>query len=224
MSLHTVSTPAGVWDTDCTRCPLSACRANHFPLYGDGASDAEYLIVSMAPTLLDASDAVLFTGEAGDLLMALLNAVGINPENTFRTTLVGCPSYIMIPATEESEERISYQKPKAEYIKSCLPRLYEVIYRVDPKIIITFGVDPWTTLVSTKDRNNRKKISEGAGELYDCWVPGRVRPTRYPVMACLALEDIIKNPSKAEHAPIATTVRALRRACLFTNTINQENR
>ncbi len=217
-----VNTPHGTWDETCTRCALHACRAGHAPIYGSGNGDADYLIVTEAPTINDVADQELYTGATGEMLLSLLEATNIDPANTFRTTVVSCPHYVIIPPTDDDEsERISYQKPSAEMVKACSPRLHEVIYRVDPRLIITFGELAWKALVPTKSRDNKTKLPTN-GELFDCYTQGRGYKIRYPLAAFVSLETLAGNPSQADHAPIQTTVRALRRMVEITLDLKQQ--
>lgn len=207
-----VLTKHGFYGDSCTRCALSECRQpNTSPVYGHGNADAEFLILAETPTIEDQCTGALFTGPRGALLFELLSAAGINPHHTFRTTMVACPSYIIIPATEEQEERISYQDPQASHIATCAPRLHEIIYRVDPRVILCFGDLPFKALLSQKQRGGKNKTEDVQGSLYDLVLEGRGQKVRYPLLALLSLDKILKNPSAAKHAPLASTIKHLTR-------------
>ena len=45
---------------------------------------------------------------------------------------------------------------------------------------------------------------------------------RVPVLALLSIEQIMNNPSEAEHAPMKTTLNALRRARAYVDSIKKE--
>lgn len=134
---------------------------------------------------------------------------------------MSCPSYVVIPKTEQEEERISYQKPAAECVKACHPRLAEVIYTIDPALIITFGDDAWKSLVPLKGRHFKNRAQEVQGELFDVWIEGRERKIRYPVAPMLSLNTVFGNPSTAPHAPRSTTIKYLSRAVTHTTTMLQ---
>lgn len=217
-----IQTPHGVYDETCARCTLHSCRQpDTIPVYGQGNPNADFLVLAEAPSIEDQCTGSLFTGTRGTLLYELLQASGIDPKQTYRTTVVACPSYIVIPATDDEDERISYQDPSAAHISACLPRLHEIIYNVDPRAILCFGDLPWKALLSAKQRKNKGKIEDVQGELYDVVIPGRRMPLRYPLLALLSLTKIAKNPSVAKHAPLATTVRHLTRVAKLTDKLKE---
>lgn len=207
-----LKTLQGTWDETCVRCNLHEGRNGHAPLFGHGNLEGEFLIITEAPSLEDASAQILFAGDLGEFLYSLLSGAGIDPDNTYRTTMVSCPSYLVIPETETEGERIAYQNPTAEQVKTCMPRLQEIIYRVDPKLIICFGDIPWKSLTGSKQRGRRHKVADALGDLFDCYVPGRILEVRYPLLALMPLLSIATNPSTAAHAPIAVTAKHLARA------------
>lgn len=218
-----INTPEGDWGSDCIRCELHKCRDGNPPLYLCGSVEkVDYLVVLEAPFLPDVRSGSFYTG-CYDFVAELFLSAGIPLDSVAHTALVGCPSYNVIPAGEdETENRLSYQKPTAEQIKTCAPRLNEVIYRIDPRLILAFGDTAWKGLVATKHRGGATKIADAAGEFYDTWVQGRLRKVRVPVLALLGVEQIINNPSAAEHAPMKTTLSALTRARNYINSIKEE--
>jgi len=218
-----IRTPEGDWGQDCIRCELHKCRVGNPPLYLCGkVEDVDYLVVLEAPFLPDVQSGS-FYNNCFDFVAELFLSAGIQLDAIAHTALVGCPSYITIPAGEnETQDRLSYQKPTAEQIKTCAPRLNEIIYRIDPRLILTFGDTAWKSLVATKHRGGATKISDAAGEFYVTWAQGRAQKIRVPVLALLGLEQIINNPSAAEHAPMKTTLSAMTRARQYVETLKEE--
>jgi uracil-DNA glycosylase len=219
----TINTPDGDWGTDCIRCELHKCRLGNPPLYLCGrVEDVDYLVVLEAPYLPDLERGDFYNG-CSDFVAELFLSAEIDLSTVSHTALVGCPSYNIIPAGEnETHERYAYQKPTAEQIKACAPRLNEILYRIDPRIILAFGDTAWKGLVATRGRGGATKISDATGEFYDTWVQGRIRKVRVPVLALLSIEQIMNNPSEAEHAPMKTTLNALRRARAYVDSIKKE--
>lgn len=218
-----ILTPQGKWDDTCIRCSLHQCRGGYPPLFLQGAAPAKYLIVTEAPSIEDLQSGYLNSGQKLDIIFELLNESGIDTNTVCFTALVACPSYKIIPAGEDDEgERIAYQSPRAEEIAACEPRLNEVIYRIDPRLIITFGTPPWKNLVSTQDRKRKNTITECAGDIFDVWIRGRGRDVRYPLLGLLPVEQIISNPSRAAHGPAAQTLAALTTARHYVTKLEGE--
>lgn len=207
----------------CTKCGLSKLRGNAEIVFGAGPFDADFLIITEGPTEEDVQQGMLLSGEEGYLVESMLTKADIDPtKNVFRTSLVACRPYVVLPATDDTEERTQGRSPDKTEIEACWPRISEIIYLVDPRIIITMGVESWKAVVSTKHRGPHTKITTAAGELFDTWVPGRLREVRYPVLATLSPKQLIANPSAAAHGPIATTIEAFMKASRYVNELKKE--
>ncbi len=208
--------------TGCTNCGLSKLRKDPTIVFGSGSASANFLIVTEAPTQEDVDTGVPLSGEDGDFVNSVLRNCGISQEDTFRTTTVACRPYVVLPATEETQETVRSRSPQLDEVNACKPRLKAIIYAVDPRIIIAMGDIPWKTLVTTKDRGHMKNVVQAAGTLFETWVEGRVRPVRYPVIAVMSPEQVAANPSTAQHGPIVTTLEAVRRAATYVNWLKKE--
>jgi len=207
----------------CTKCSLSKIRNNASIVFGAGPYNADFLVLTDSPTKEDIQTGVTLSGDAGQLVEDMLDKAGIDPlREVFRTSLVACRPYVILPATDNTPEREQERRPDKTEIAACLPRVHEIIYLVDPRIIIAMGDDPWKVLVSTKNRGPHKTISTAAGELFDAWLPGRLRPIRYPVLATVSPKQLIANPSAAAHGPIATTIEAFMKAATYVRMIKKE--
>lgn len=207
----------------CTKCGLSKLRGNASVVFGAGPYNADFLVLMDAPTIEDVEQGVLLCGEAGQLVEDMLLKAEISPtKDVFQTSLVGCRPYVVIPATDDMPERQQDRGPDKSEIDTCWPRVQEIIYLVDPRIIIAMGDEAWKALVATKARGPHTTISSAAGELFETWVPGRLRPVRYPVLATLAPKHLIQNPSVAAHGPIASTIEAFMKAARYVNLLKKD--
>lgn len=210
---------------DCTRCGLSKLREHHAVVFGAGSYNADFLLITESPTDTDVIDSLTLTGPEGRLVEDMLNEASIDPvNNVFRTSLVGCRAYTIIPATDEMEARVQDRGPDKVEVESCHPRLMEIIYLVDPRLIITMGEEPWKALIPAKNRGSTNTIARAAGNLFEAFVPGRVRMVRYPVMATLSPKQLVSNPSTAQHAPIATTMAAFLKAYQYVEFLKEEEK
>lgn len=207
----------------CTKCSLAQHRGSASVIFGAGHFRADFLLIVDSPTADDISDGLLLSGESGQLVEDMLAQAGIDPaKNVFRTSLVGCRPFIVLPATDDTPERQQDRTPDKTEVEACSPRVLESIYLVDPRIIITMGDGPWKSLVPPKSRNKRNTIAQAAGELFDTEIPGRLRSVRYPVLATLSPAQIVANPSQAAHGPITTTIEAFMRARLYVETLKKD--
>lgn len=207
----------------CTRCGLAKLRGDSRVVFGSGNAGADILLVLPPPTLDDVNQGMGLSDEAGRLLEDLLLEAGIDPaKDIFRTNVVGCRPYVVIPATDDFPERIQDRKVVKEEISACSPRVEEIIYMVDPRLIIAAGEEAWDSLVIPKVRAPDNTITAAAGKLYYTHIPGKLRAVRYPVMAIEAPLKLTANPSSAKHGPISTTLKYLMNAKKYIDLINKD--
>jgi len=108
----------------CTRCALSATRTQ--TVFGVGNQQAEWLIVGEAPGAEEDRQGEPFVGRAGQLLNAMLRAIGLPREQVFIANVLKCrPPGNRDPAAGESAE--------------CLPYLEQQIALLKPKIMLAVG-------------------------------------------------------------------------------------
>jgi uracil-DNA glycosylase len=222
----------------CTRCRLAELRGESDIIFGDGPVPADIMLIGSHPTEDDENYRTPFTGEQGELLVELLQNVGIDPEECFRTHIVACRPKVLIPATEVEEERIetvapqredfagAYDKKEKKWLsEGCKTRLLTQVYEVDPRIIITFGEVP-LKYTQCRDNNGKipRKMTEAQRELFELQVPGRTADVvlRYPVMAALDMGYLIKNPVTVAHGPVYIVMEALRRAKAYVEWIKKQ--
>jgi DNA polymerase len=108
----------------CTLCPLAATRTQ--TVFGVGNPRAEWLIVGEAPGAEEDRRGEPFVGRAGQLLNAMLRAVGLSREEVYIANILKCrPPGNRDPAAGESAE--------------CLPYLERQIALLEPKIMLAVG-------------------------------------------------------------------------------------
>jgi uracil-DNA glycosylase family 4 len=208
---------------ECKKCELSKLRGDNRVVFGSGNAGADILLVLPPPTQADVQENMGLSDAAGQLIEDMLMEAGLDPvKDVFRTNVVGCRPYVVLPATEEQEERIQDRKVVKAEVSACSPRVEEIIYLVDPKLILAFGEEAWEALVIPKVRAPETTITAAAGKLYYTYVPGRFRPIRYPVMALEAPLKLVANPSAAAHGPIATTLKYIMQAKKYVDLINKD--
>lgn len=206
---------------NCQRCPLSAERPCANIVFGAGSVSAKYLFVYEAPTEGDAQHALPFTGKEGYLIQEILNLAEVNHSDVFCAPLVGCRPTLYQAATADHDERVLDREPTKEELAACLPRVQQLIYRVDPLIVFTFGNLAYRTLVRTKDRRNLS-LDKAVGELFTIRVPGKLfDEVPYDVMPLMGIAKILANPSRARHGTLATTARHLMKGARYARFVEE---
>ncbi len=109
---------------DCDRCPLHKGRGSI--LFGRGAEDADLFIIGEYPNTADDAQGILFSGEDGELLNKMLNAIGLEMEQVYIASIVKCRTD-------------GKRQPAAKEISTCLPFLMAQLAVVKPKIICAMG-------------------------------------------------------------------------------------
>jgi DNA polymerase len=108
----------------CTRCGLSATRTQ--TVFGVGNLQAEWLVVGEAPGAEEDRQGEPFVGRAGQLLNAMLRAIGLKREQVYIANVLKCrPPQNRDPVASETME--------------CLPFLDRQIALLRPKIMLVVG-------------------------------------------------------------------------------------
>src|SRR5579859_1101465 len=108
----------------CVRCGLCATRTQ--TVFGVGNLNAEWLIVGEAPGAEEDRQGEPFVGRAGQLLNAMLRAIGLKREQVYIANVLKCrPPQNRDPVAAETME--------------CLPFLDRQIALLKPKIMLVVG-------------------------------------------------------------------------------------
>jgi uracil-DNA glycosylase len=109
----------------CTRCPLHLTRTQG--VFGVGPRRSDWLVIGEAPGAEEDRRGEPFVGAAGQLLDAMLRAIGLD-----RTRNV----YI---ANVLKSRPPGNRDPKPEEVSACLPYLVRQIALLEPKIMLAVG-------------------------------------------------------------------------------------
>ncbi|RFC42732.1 MAG: DNA polymerase [Verrucomicrobia bacterium] len=150
----------------CTLCPRLAATRLH-AVFGEGASDAELMLVGEAPGMEDDREGHPFSGEAGALLDRMLVAMGLSRSQVYLTSVLKCRPDV--PADEPGS-----RPPTMEELSRCAPYLASQISIVKPKVIVAMGAGAMRALFGS---------TETVGKLRSHWhelqgIP--VMPTFHP--------------------------------------------
>ena len=109
---------------DCRRCPLSAHRFQ--VVFGVGPARARVMLVGEAPGGDEDRMGEPFVGRAGQLLNAMLAAIGLDRKDVYIANVVKCR-----PPNNRDPEPVE--------VAACLPFLLRQVELVDPEVVVTLG-------------------------------------------------------------------------------------
>jgi uracil-DNA glycosylase family 4 len=109
---------------NCTRCALASGRTQ--TVFGVGDKSADCMIIGEAPGAEEDRRGEPFVGRAGQLLTAMLFAIGLEREQVYIANILKCRP----PGNRD---------PRSEEVASCADYLQRQIALVKPKIIIAVG-------------------------------------------------------------------------------------
>jgi len=108
----------------CNRCDLYHSREKGVP--GEGPSDADIMLIGEGPGFHENMQGRPFVGAAGELLVELLDSIGMKREDVYITNVVKCrPPGNRDPAPEE--------------LLACSQYLDQQVQVINPKVIVTLG-------------------------------------------------------------------------------------
>jgi uracil-DNA glycosylase len=125
-----------------------ACKAGMPVVFGEGASQAELMIIGEGPGVDDIHSELPFQGQAGMLLNRMLAAIDLARAECYLCNVIKC-----IPPGE--------RKFSAEEIEDCRPFLMRQILAVNPRVIVALGALAAQTLLRSK-----KTISDLRGQVF----------------------------------------------------------
>jgi uracil-DNA glycosylase len=118
----------------CVACDL--CKTRTQTVFGVGSTRAEWLVIGEAPGAEEDRQGEPFVGRAGQLLNAMLLAIGLPRETVFIANILKCRP----PGNRD---------PKPEEVSRCLPFLSAQIGLLKPKVILVVGRIAAQTLLAT---------------------------------------------------------------------------
>ena len=108
----------------CTLCDLHTTRTQ--TVFGVGNRTTDWLVVGEAPGADEDQQGEPFVGRAGQLLNAMLFAIGLKREQVYIANILKC---------RPPENR----DPRPEEVACCEPYLFRQIELIQPKIILAVG-------------------------------------------------------------------------------------
>ena len=164
----------------CTRCDLYKCGTQ--TVFGEGAVDADLMLVGEQPGDREDIEGRPFVGPAGRILDKGLAAAGIDRDRAYVTNAV--KHFKWRPA---GKRRI-HQKPNAEEVRACRPWLEAELEVVQPKVVVCLGATAAQALLG-----RTFKVTQQHGQ----WVEWPYEPL---ATATVHPSSILRAPDEAARA------------------------
>ena len=147
----------------CQRCPLARGRTT--VVFGEGAPDADLMIVGEGPGREEDEQGRPFVGRSGKLLdRLLLEELGLPREAVYIANVVKC-------------RPPNNRDPLPAEIEACQPWLDAQVELIAPRVVLTLGNFSTKLLLKTTDGINRTR-----GRVYP-WGTAVLVPTFHPAAA-----------------------------------------
>jgi uracil-DNA glycosylase len=174
MSLE-ASAKGGAPDLDGLRAEAAGCKACDLwktgtqTVFGEGARDAEVMLVGEQPGDREDIEGRPFVGPAGRLLDDALEQAGIDRDRVYITNVVKHFKW-----RPRGKRRI-HQKPNLEEVSACRPWLEGELAAVRPRVLVCLGATAAQALLGRQFRVTRQR-----GEFVDSPLAERVTATVHP--------------------------------------------
>jgi uracil-DNA glycosylase len=176
---YTLQVIKDAWE-NCTRCNLGVRRKEvkgQF-VFGEG-SPRGIMFIGEGPGVNEEEEGRPFVGRSGRVLRQVIHKLGLS-NCSYITNVVTCRSCSQAYSGEGQpimrwnralkvhEPLIRDEPPSPLQIASCLPRLYEEIYLVDPVLIVTLGGEAAKAIISERSFS----IINERGKTREITIPG----------------------------------------------------
>ncbi len=158
----------------CTLCELHAARTR--TVFGVGNRNADWLVIGEAPGADEDRQGEPFVGRAGQLLNAMLFAVGLQREQVYIANILKC-------------RPPNNRDPAAAEVACCEPYLFRQIELLQPKIILAVGRIAAQNLLKTDT-----PIGKLRGRLH------HYGPQRIPVVVTYHPAYLLRSPGEKRKA------------------------
>jgi len=136
----------------CTRCPLSGTRTR--TVFGQGHPAPRIVFVGEAPGFEEDQQGLAFVGRAGQLLTAMIKAMGLTRDEVYICNVLKCrPPNNRTPSHDE--------------IAACSPYLLEQLRILKPEVIVALGAPAAQTLL-----NSAESIGRLRGRFHNFYTSG----------------------------------------------------
>ncbi|MGH8612831.1 MAG: uracil-DNA glycosylase [Gammaproteobacteria bacterium] len=158
----------------CTKCSLHQGRFQ--TVFGVGNRDADWMLIGEAPGAEEDRQGEPFVGRAGQLLNAMLAAIGLERRAVYIANILKC-------------RPPSNRDPKPEEVLCCEPYLQRQIALVKPRIILALGRIAAQNLLKTQTSIGRMR-----GKIY------AYEPLKIPIVVTYHPAYLLRSPTQKARA------------------------
>ena len=108
----------------CQRCDLHKTRTH--TVFGTGSVTAQWMFVGEAPGGEEDRQGLPFVGRAGQLLNAMLQAIGLHRDGVYIANVLKC-------------RPPNNRDPMGQEVRECEPYLHQQVAAIRPKLIVALG-------------------------------------------------------------------------------------
>lgn len=116
----------------CTVCDIGKCRKN--AVVSNQKVRQDFMVIGEAPGENEDIDGEPFTGKSGQLMFSALNKLGLTRDNVYLCNVLKC-------------RPPNNRNPDLDEVMRCVPWLSRQIELVQPKVILTVGKFPVSSLM-----------------------------------------------------------------------------
>lgn len=192
---------------DCERCDL--CTERSRVVFGEGNPNADVLIIGEAPGEVEDATGLPFQGDAGSVLDDFLTTTGLNrEEDIFLTNTVGCRPTIESRDDRTGDMFLENRQPNKKEREACWERLAEIVYQVDPLLILAVGKVPAAALLGRVSTMQKMR-----GRIFRASLPGRQTDISYPVLVIFHTAYLLRIHDHRVEGPWGKTLEDFYTAC-----------
>lgn len=194
------------WE-NCNRCDLSQTRKR--VVFGAGNPDADILIVGEAPGLEEDIKGRPFVGKSGVTLNKFFSAANLDREtDMFITNVVGCRPTMVVENDRTGASTIENRNPTKIERAACFPRLQQILYIVDPLLVITLGRVPYQALTG-----KALTMEKCRGVMHTITMRGMHTDVKYPLLPLFHPTFLDSTYNYRAEGPWGKTAKDFRLAC-----------
>lgn len=204
----------------CTKCELGLMREDKYRetqgdagniVFGDGNVDADMVIIGIGPGVQEDGQGCPYVGESGQILEEYLHAVALKREELFLMNIVACRPFSKGIDFKTKLMREENRDPSPAERAACRPLWQEVLYTIDPLIVVAMG-KPAVDEVTGKRAGAMREVQ---GTVTTCQIPGRVVPTTYTVIPMYHPAFLSRSGDTYRGGPWHHALVSWKRAVLF---------
>ena len=194
---------------NCKKCNLHKTRKNI--VFGYGDLNADIVAIGIGPGKEEDEIGDPFVGKSGLIINDYLNVIKMPRDEIFFMNIVSCRPFSTITDSTTGRKKEENRDPSLIEREACRPLWQEMLYIVDPLLIIAFGKP------AILEITNRRSVvmNDVQGIIDNCIIPGKINNITYPIMSMYHPAYLARTGDKSRGGPWHKTMVAWRRVAYF---------